>query len=145
MKQEIEIEGLPEGWVVRRLRIVSPNVVEIYPNNPYYNSVLEHCKFECEVTVQKSKPRQMSHIEILVDEAIQKISNMTPDEIKEMFIKHGYDPDESKQPRRIMLEETEELRKANSGEFYESTVDGIVKNTTRTKTEGEYKIWKVVE
>ncbi len=48
------------------------------------------------------------------------------------------------QPRRIVLEETNEVRKANRGEYYYN--NGFVLCLTwPMQTEGEYKIWRVVE
>ena len=58
-KFEIEVEGLPEGWDVKKLRIVSQNVREINPNHPDYNPVITDAIFHCDLIVQKSKPRRI--------------------------------------------------------------------------------------
>lgn len=47
-------------------------------------------------------------------------------------------------PRRIVLEETYEFRKAKPNEYYEY-FGGISQNNRYTDSTGEYKIWRVVE
>lgn len=47
-------------------------------------------------------------------------------------------------PRRIVLEETGEFRKAKPNEYYEYC-GGISQNNRCTDSVGEYKIWRVVE
>lgn len=47
-------------------------------------------------------------------------------------------------PRRIVLEETGEFRKAKPNEYYEYC-GGISQNNRYTDSVGEYKIWRVVE
>lgn len=51
------------------------------------------------------------------------------------------------QPRRIVLEETYEFRKAKPGEYYEyyEPFGGTAIHKSHTDTSGEYKIWRVVE
>lgn len=48
------------------------------------------------------------------------------------------------QPRRIVLEETEEIRKALPDEYYEHT-GGLAINNSHRETSGEYKIWREVK
>lgn len=47
-------------------------------------------------------------------------------------------------PRRIILEETEEVRQAKSGEAYMNQLGDLV-YLASCGTSGEYKIWRVVE
>lgn len=47
-------------------------------------------------------------------------------------------------PRKIVLEETGEFRKAKPGEYYEHSA-GIAIHNGYTDTSGEYRIWRVVE
>lgn len=141
MKYEIEIEGLPDNWKPVAFRIGYPGECTIDCGEAI--RLVIPTKFPC-LIVEKIQPRRMSNIEILVEEAIKKISNMTPDEIKQMFIKHGYDPEGSKQPRRIVLEETEELKVPEHGEFYSDGI-ALLECTIETECSSPCTIWRKIK
>ena len=102
----IQIEGLPEGWEVKGVRIVDPSIILINPKHPGYRLSITDCMFECELIVQKTKPR------------------------------------------KIVLEETEEMRQVHEGEYYfDPLLNKVVVwlGAYKKVSDHEYKIWRIKE
>lgn len=57
-KHTIEIQGLPEGWLVKEIKLWDA-LYEITPGSYNYNPCINTAKFRCELIVEKIKPRRI--------------------------------------------------------------------------------------
>ena len=55
MKYVVEIEGLPEGWEVKGIRVVDPSDRDLLN----HSATLDMAMVKCELIVQKTKPRRI--------------------------------------------------------------------------------------
>lgn len=57
-KHTIEIQGLPEGWLVKEIKLWDA-LYEITPGSYNYDPCINTAGFKCELIVEKIKPRRI--------------------------------------------------------------------------------------
>ena len=79
--QTIEVEGLPEGFEVKSLKIHVPpeTLMQITKNNHHYNLTIDLVRSNADVVLQKIQPLRMS---------LEEITDKTQDINKDYYIRY---------------------------------------------------------
>lgn len=149
-KHEIEIEGLPDGFNLTKIKILPESYNEKSPDKFYY---------EATATVEKIKLMNKHEIEIPdLPEGWRAVAHRIPVNGLEYTLSDTGRPFicmtidypclivKKIKPRRIVLEETDEVREVVLGEYFFSPANMKVMAWPYSNQSNEkYKIWRIVE